>query len=258
MQKGFSAIIILVAVLIILAVVGGAYYLGRQTTPKSQSQSPVVTSQLSSSPSPTSNETVNWKTYTNKKYHLAFNYPPNGEADEGSAQSSIRIFNNNAPPYFIFTIDIQDNPSHLTNQQAVDKIVESVRNNKYNPVAKDQADKTIQTLKEYTNGQIKAIRLKSFFEGYEEDYGEIIYATENNIYTFNIHDGSGGVGNLEEKLLDQILSTFKFTDQDANSRKVCQTDNNCPTGDHCVVWGPLRADGQNQKYCTAPNEAVPL
>lgn len=73
MQKGFAPILILVGILIIMVVAGGAFYFGRQTTPKPQTQNPVVTSTPQPSPSP--DETSNWKTYTNTKNGYSFKYP---------------------------------------------------------------------------------------------------------------------------------------------------------------------------------------
>ena len=77
MQKGFGVIYILVGILVVTLIAGGAFYLGGQTTPK-----PVVTSSSQPSispdvsPAPTdAGETTNWKTYTNTKYGFSFKYP---------------------------------------------------------------------------------------------------------------------------------------------------------------------------------------
>ncbi len=78
MQKGFTPILILIGVLLIAGVAGGAFYLGRVSTPKLESQNPVFTSQ--SSPTPTAlhiDETVGWKTYTDEVQKFAIKYPSN-------------------------------------------------------------------------------------------------------------------------------------------------------------------------------------
>lgn len=70
MQKGQTQVLILAGIVILIAVAGGIFYLGRITGPKSQT--PVTTS--SPQPSPTPDETVytesdrsaNWKTYNGK------------------------------------------------------------------------------------------------------------------------------------------------------------------------------------------------
>jgi len=84
MQRGQTGILILVGVLLLVVVAGGAYYLGRQTSPKSPS-APVVTSQIPQptpassfdvNPAPTgARETANWKIYTSSHANYSFKYP---------------------------------------------------------------------------------------------------------------------------------------------------------------------------------------
>ena len=72
MTKGFSGIFVLIGVLVIAAIAGGAYFFGTQ---KSQTSTPPITSEVSK-PTPTtdvSDETANWKTYTKEK--LVFKIP---------------------------------------------------------------------------------------------------------------------------------------------------------------------------------------
>ncbi len=73
MQRGQTLVYILVGVLILISVAGGAYYLARQTTPKSQAS--VVISQTPQSAPSSVNETVDWKTYTNTVYGYSISYP---------------------------------------------------------------------------------------------------------------------------------------------------------------------------------------
>lgn len=80
MQKGFLLIWILVGVLVIVAVAGGAYFLGRQTTPK---PSPAPVSQ-NVQPTPTPDETANpdsiganWKIYEDLELGFSLKYPFN-------------------------------------------------------------------------------------------------------------------------------------------------------------------------------------
>ncbi len=82
-QTGFAPILILVGILVITLVGGGAYYFGSQKPPV-QPQNPIVISSPTPTTSPTdasgvpngTAETANWKTYTNNKYQFSFKYPP--------------------------------------------------------------------------------------------------------------------------------------------------------------------------------------
>ncbi len=81
MQKGFAPILILVGILVIIGVAGGAYYFGKSQVSKSQLPNPVVASQTpqpttAPQPSSASDETANWKTYTNDYWKFQFQYPP--------------------------------------------------------------------------------------------------------------------------------------------------------------------------------------
>lgn len=68
MQRGFFEILVL-ALVIIAAVAGGAYYFGTQ-----KGSIPFV-SKSSPTPSPSADPTSNWKTYTNTKFNYSLKYP---------------------------------------------------------------------------------------------------------------------------------------------------------------------------------------
>ncbi len=81
-QKGQTGIFILVGILALVVVAGGAYYFGKSTAPKFL-PAPVVTSQIlqltptpDASPAPTgAGETANWKTYTDNTENFTIKYP---------------------------------------------------------------------------------------------------------------------------------------------------------------------------------------
>lgn len=78
MQKGQTGILILTGIVILIAVVGGIFFLGRVTAPKPEA--PVTTSSpqpsASPQPTPTSDPTANWKTYASE-FGYSFKYPAN-------------------------------------------------------------------------------------------------------------------------------------------------------------------------------------
>ena len=55
--------------------------------------------------------------------------------------------------------------------------------------------------------------------------------------------------------LQQITSTFTFSNQNQTS---CNTSSDCPTGQSCLVKGPLIANQPEQKVCVPPGQAVSL
>lgn len=74
--KGFVPIIVLV--LVVLTIALGGFYLVRSQKPTLKPQNTKIVQQSLQSPSPTplpSDETANWKTYTNGKYQFSFKYP---------------------------------------------------------------------------------------------------------------------------------------------------------------------------------------
>ncbi len=83
-QKGFSLLFIILGIILVIGIAGGAYYLGKTQITKPQPPNPVVLAQTpqptpasSVVPSSTSDETANWKTYTNTKYGYIIKYPDN-------------------------------------------------------------------------------------------------------------------------------------------------------------------------------------
>lgn len=86
MQKGFSTILVLVGLVAVTVLVGGIFYVGRLTAPKTQPESSV--SKLEASPESSSkslnvnNQTstddsiiVGWKTHTNTEGNYSIQYP---------------------------------------------------------------------------------------------------------------------------------------------------------------------------------------
>lgn len=74
MQKGFAPLIIILGILVILGIAGGAFYLGRSTI-SNPSPTPAVSSQTPPASTPqsslTPDETANWKTFEGKSsYYL--------------------------------------------------------------------------------------------------------------------------------------------------------------------------------------------
>lgn len=72
-QKGLAPIFVVIGVLVVTAI-AGVYWFGTQKASVIQPPTPSVI-QVTSQPSPTPDETANWKTYKNTKYRYSIKYP---------------------------------------------------------------------------------------------------------------------------------------------------------------------------------------
>lgn len=83
---------VLIGIVIIMVIAGGAYFFGKSQAPKSQNS--VIISQTSqptitSQPAPIPDETANWETYTNTKYGFSLKYPPDWYAWNSGNQVAV-------------------------------------------------------------------------------------------------------------------------------------------------------------------------
>lgn len=121
MQKGQILIWIIVGAMVI-AVAGGAYYLGRSTSPK-PSATTTVTSQTPQ-PTPTSSsipdETTNWKTYANEKFKISFKYPSNlGLTIRDNTNKLIAILEDSKGSFTLVSEPTSDEFKNLNPQKTV-------------------------------------------------------------------------------------------------------------------------------------------
>ena len=184
MQKGQTLIFLLVGMLIIA---GGAFYLGRQTTPKT-SPNPVVTSQTplpTENSSPTSisvNETANWKTYNSYEDNFVMKYPPNWTEKDRSAEVGTATIRFEGPEGFI-DISFGKGFGGVCNLQ--DNIQIQIFGTQYNACHHINTDGT-----ENFNGIFKQISAATTFA---------VGATVNNPAATN------------RQTILKVFSTFKFT-----------------------------------------------
>lgn len=216
-QKGYSLIFLLIGMVVLAGVAGGAYYLGKQTTPKS-SPAPVVSSQIPSpstttdaSPVPTgTEETANWKTYTNSKRGYEFKYPDSYKlkAVETSTTARESVYLEKDAEY---TVGGGFGGSNVLKKGVV--ISFTVWPNK------DLSESALKS--EYGTDISTKTTIVDNKEGIEivfqpESYGgRMIYLKHNSIVLeFSSDSGFETSKSSQQKYLtefDQILSTFKFT-----------------------------------------------
>jgi len=138
-KGGFAEIVIIVAVLV-LAAIGGAYYLGTQKNKTQSTASPSPVAQTSLTPNarqaPNGDlETANWKTYTSQRLKLVFKYPPDcltpGEREDANGIGML-CFSDNSQNQSYEAFKLTENDLHVvigqeknTKNQSLEQIVNS-------------------------------------------------------------------------------------------------------------------------------------
>lgn len=206
MQKGFAPILILVGILVIIGIAGGAYYLGKSQNSQPKSQSQVVSQ--TPTPSPNANlvpnasaETANWKTYINDTYAFQIKYPEKFNLNENIRKENfydnlVSISYQNTKIISIraiYDIDIYENTK--TQDVAIREVVDS--GFKYNI--------TTALISGY-NSTITILEKSQPLDNLSLKFHTIatIAHPKKNLF---IEISSS----LNKEELDQILSTFKFT-----------------------------------------------
>ncbi|KKT75484.1 MAG: hypothetical protein UX31_C0042G0002 [Candidatus Nomurabacteria bacterium GW2011_GWA1_46_11] len=208
-RRGFAAPFVLIGVLVLLVAVGGAYYLGKS------SPSPTLPQPATSTPAPlVVDPTANWKMYTNTKYGYGIKYPPRWVLmgpDQEAKTSNFTSIRESAKTYPLHDIAIQSyGPS-------TDKDIEQFKQLTVSWVWKDKpSQKSI-----LVNGVEAWVKegLMNFSDGklYWRKY--ILVQGKNNLIEVSWWDSSD---RSQETTFNQILSTFKFTDQ----KSVSESDKN--------------------------------
>ncbi len=195
MQKGQTPVLILVGILIIIVVAGGAYFLGKSANSK-PSSTPVVTSQSpqpalipqstpDASPAPTgAGETTNWKIYTNSEYGFSFKYPSNWKYEP-----------NPAFPTTIAFFEVGVTPIHHdgdTKSNEVFNFSPGVNDSSLDELKKEYYPDAIDTT---VDGK-PALKTPA---------GEIIIKPSSNKPLIDLF-----IANRDNATLQKVLSTFKF------------------------------------------------
>lgn len=219
MQRGFTPVIILVGILVITVIVGGAYYFGKSKSVKPEavsSPNPVVASQtpqptaisqtISSSSSTTTDETANWKTHIDQENNFYFKYPSNWLMKSGNLPNSTPVFQKPNTQYddsgrlaegsFVFAYFV--NTDKTLNQLEVEKRAYQPDKNSDAPTVQSINRINISgvdVLKELSNNGPSALSLTVIKDG-----KEIVLSCN---YQLNNIEGTS--------TCNQIISTFKFT-----------------------------------------------
>lgn len=227
-QKGQSPILIIVGILVV-GLIGGAYYLGTQ---KSQNQTPVATqtpqpsTPPDASPAPTgAGETANWKTYNNitPGWGFSIKYPSNLiiEMDSNFKRYGLNfmgIFLRNYPAEVEYMK--ADAISISLHVAIVQEPIDDLKTWFEKASVSERVDGTIgpdvRNFTTYKLGDIDAVTFQSGGERIWKNvafYKEHSLFKENYLYLFVLNPtgetGSSYKDNKDaEPLFDQILATF--------------------------------------------------
>lgn len=207
MQRGFSPILILVGIVLVIVMVGGVYYLRIFQSTKSITQNSEVTTILKLTPIPsksTTDETANWKSYTNKDIGIEIKYPDNLKKTPDSANGDYAEFNIYAPSNIEY-LEIKTRPIFSSSIEKEKKYDIS----SYVPYEAQYVGQTVLAGKEaFLYKTEKAIIPEP--DGNERLIGYpyqkyIIYLTNKK----KVEIGYFGTGKTKD-LFEKILSTVKF------------------------------------------------
>lgn len=199
MQRGQALIFLLIGIVILVA--SGAYYLGRQPTPN---QSAVVTSPPSSST--TSDETAIWQTYKNYTYKYEIKYP-----------GDYRILPQTDKEKSQLGVDANTCITLKSTQQCI--VLINYWPNSLEELLKLKAPTDFSKAKPQDFSSINVKGKKYVYEiGHSATQVEMLIPrldSDIGVFTISYINYPGEPETV--KILEQVVSTFKFTDQDSLS-----------------------------------------
>ncbi len=196
-RKGFANIILVVVTVVFLAGAVGYFALTKKSEPVAQPPAPTPTQTKAPSPTPTlTDETANWKTYTNGELEFTTKYPNNWTVEIDPATylgGDIVLFRPQNPKPITSYLDIYLDTRKFKDINEIKEF--------YSRLDKDPLASYKHPVQEMTIGNQKAYAfLRSDLPNYR-----VIYLFRNGkIYNF-----ISGEYNLPE--ISKILSTFRFT-----------------------------------------------
>lgn len=203
-QKGFTLLILLLGIILIIGIACGAYYFRISQIQKPQnpiiaSQAPQPTITLSSNP----NRTTDWKTYASSPNFYSIQYPSNFYVHEYKDSSIDKTGNT------LGSIDFSDTPYDKRRIGGGTEITITLGGNIKNILSKiipyDNGRSDNPTLKTYTINGYSGVRAQNI-QGI--DFVRLDNPRGGGVY-LDLYNGSNSED--AKQIFNQILSTFKFT-----------------------------------------------
>lgn len=189
MQKGQGLIFVIVGILAAIVIAGGAYYLGRSTSPKPSATPTVVSQTPQPTPSTTPDKTDNWKTYTNNMFGYQIKYPSESlRPDEYDPKNVCLNYANTMGCPITISVSKQSMSAQLAGHQ--------------------EELAYLIAIKDYEIGGIKG-KLIEYISKNEKKVTFVAFAFQHNDYIFDVGSFMGW-DTETEMLFKSIISTFKF------------------------------------------------
>jgi hypothetical protein len=217
-QSGY--ILPLIGITILLIVVAcGAYFWGKNQQKTTLPKAPVATTAT-----PMPDLTTGWKTYTNSTYRYVIKYPPSWEVDNDQSR----------PEYFVVTdpttkVESPHQAGLITSGNSIIISVQNVADNytyqtlldDNNPILHpDEPVSPITFSKDITIDGISGKQSEDE-EGFDGGsirryiiHNGLLFTFIQKYHLFSLTEGRQQFPN-SEKTFDQVISTFKFTDNGA-------------------------------------------
>ena len=213
MQRGQATILIVVGILVLVGVAGGYILLGKSKniTPVTQPAPETINSQ----PTPTIESTEygdisDWKTYTNNKHKFSFDYPDSYFNYDGSSEDSVYLApragkgESYGSPMGLEKKDvwlsISVNP--IESGISLEEFISHPEMYDYKDVKKEKITIANKNGYKVTSNRSSGPQATVSYEGFVENGG--------NIYRIQMYAFTLDVLLSQQKIFDQILSTFKF------------------------------------------------
>lgn len=207
-QNGFAPIVIILVVVVVLGIIGGIYYLKSQKVTTKQNTATQSTN-ITDTTSPTSEETANWKVYTNNTGVFTLKYPSSWVL-ENSADTSGIILTEKKPFGQGLQISVYPNTSSLSELDFLYT---------YMFYGQDLAEPSIKTLGDLLQGAVSKQIKVGGVDAEEMGIGNRAGSQGTGVW---LHNGSMGIyllfkgstdSSADTTTQNQILSSFRLTKQ---------------------------------------------
>lgn len=214
-QKGISQIFLVLGIVVLASLIGG-YYLLNQKQSNNQEVTPIPTINKTAEPTSNTSESGNWKEYVNEEFNFTLNYPRDLQVRENDFDTYKSI---------VFSSEYKEPFSEFFN---FGMIVHSVQKNTHlrtwldsyviQGLPSGKKDSIVSgEIMPYQNGNIEGF---SFIGGKESENKYVFFKNGNFVYEVILSGSGTGVSYKEnptaEEILDNILSTFKFSKLSGN------------------------------------------